>query len=206
MRLRLLTLATAAMGLLASPAAWGQPLSERDVLDAIAFGTTAKPDDLLPMRLAFGDDASPVNIALVYPPQLRIALAAAHARHEKRPFGVADVTPEMSAPVLHALVPDRPGLGAFDWRTSRVRAERLTVLSGPGWRQATDALWVRDDPSMLIPGPPIAGQARVFGLAPDALAGDVRVVVTFVEPALNTGGDNGRDIRCTLRGQRNLAR
>lgn len=94
--------------LLSSSSLAAQVLGEHDVREALAAGAASRLDELRSSRLAYGDELDPVDIAYVYTPRLRIALAAAAARDANRLFGLSDVTREMADLCLYVLVPPRP--------------------------------------------------------------------------------------------------
>lgn len=175
-------------------------LTADEIRAAIATGVASTTDQLQPMRLAFGAQEGAVDVAYVYPPHLRVALAAATARDGSRAFDSADVTSDLVERTVYVVVPSHPGMAAIGWRHKVVRAEHVVAaVNQDSDRGRIAALWVRDYRPEMIPGHVYQDGTRVFGFPSNILREGLSVWVFFTEPAINTGGESGREILCTLR-------
>lgn len=165
-------------------------------------GLVGAAQDLRPMQLAYGGADDPVVIAHVYTSRLLGALRAAAVSTggtRRDSEGVAAAGAE--ADDVYVLVPDRPGTDMFDGPDSRVSAERLLVTSRTpsGQLRQCEARWRQTDGAQLIPALTAELSGSVFGLPAACVAAGYDYHVYFEKPALNTGGDTGREVRCSLR-------
>jgi hypothetical protein len=83
-----------------------KPLSTDDMLEAISWGLSERPE---PYAIASVFPRAKAPVGALYTPYLRVALAARASAEMGRQFTIEDVTAELIEPVVHVAMRDQEG-------------------------------------------------------------------------------------------------
>ncbi len=179
-------------------------MSAAEIAAAIQDGQSKK--ELKPYRI--GRRAKLIRSAMAfelgqaYTPYLRIALAARAARDAYKTFTEADVTPDMTEPLVYVQVPPQERPGAKTPLDKYIDVETVLVMpkGSKDPAQAIRPVWLKESVSVFtnLFGAQWQSRGMVAAFPIEVLMQAYEVIAIYKDKPLMGGGPSGRELRGTV--------